>query len=120
MVSMTRLWCALLLAASCYAQSTPKIGLIDIYGLRKVSEVKVRQALGAREGDPLPPSKGDVEERHNSIDGVVESHLEAVCCEHGDVILYVGIEERGVVHFDLRDWPAGEAALPEEVLSTYR
>jgi hypothetical protein len=57
----------------------PVIGTLDFYGLRKVTEAKVRQALGVREGDPLPSSKGDVEERLDAIPGVVESHLEAVC-----------------------------------------
>lgn len=98
----------------------PRIGLLEIYGLRRVSEYRIRQVLKVKEGDPLPPSKGDVEERLNDIDGVVESHLEAVCCDEGRVILYVGIEERGATHFDIRDTPEGEATLPEEVTSTYR
>jgi hypothetical protein len=98
----------------------PKIGLIDVYGLRKVPAAKVMQALGVREGDPLPPSKGDAEERLNAVEGIVESHLEAVCCEEGRMILYVGIEERGVTHFDLREWPENEVVLPEEISGTYR
>lgn len=98
----------------------PKIGLIDIYGVRKVPAAKVLQALGVREGDPLPPSKGDAEERLNAVDGIVESHLEAVCCDEGRMILYVGIEERGVTHFELREWPENEVSLPQEISGTYR
>ncbi len=105
------------------AQTTfqvPKIAVLDFYGLHKVSENKVRQVLGAREGDPLPASKGDAEERLDAISGVVESHLEAVCCEHGNSILYVGIEEKGAPHFELRDPPDGDMMLSAELTSTYR
>jgi hypothetical protein len=98
----------------------PQIGLIEFYGLHKVPEAKVRQALGVREGDPLPRSKGDTEERIDRISGVVESHLEAVCCEAGKMILYVGIEEKGAPHFDLRDAPEGDVQLPQDVTATYR
>src|SRR5579884_3957818 len=98
----------------------PVIGEINFYGLRKVSEASVRAALGVREGDRLPPSKGDVEERLDHIPGVVESHLEAVCCEAGKVTLFVGIEERGAIHFELHDPPDGDAMLPEVVNSAYR
>lgn len=98
----------------------PLIGTIDFYGLRKVPEAKVRQALGIREGDALPPSKGDVEGRLDAIPGVVESHLEAVCCDNGKITLYVGIEERGAAHFELHDVPDGDAALPEEIDAAYR
>src|SRR5262249_48715090 len=43
-----------------------------------------------------------------------------LCCDAGRAILYVGIEERGAVHFEVRDAPEGEAALPTEVSGTYR
>jgi hypothetical protein len=102
------------------AGQIPRIGTIDFYGLRKVTEARVRQALGAGEGDPLPASKGDAEERLDKIPGVVESHLEAVCCEDGKVLLYVGIEERGAPHFDLREPPEGDEKLPEEITGVYR
>jgi hypothetical protein len=93
--------------------------VLDFYGLRKVSESQIRKGLGIREGDRLPPSKGDAETKLDQIPGVVESHLEAVCCDNGQTILYVGIEERGSPHFDLREPPDGEVTLPEEIVSTY-
>ena len=80
----------------------------------------MRKALGVREGDPLPRSKGDAEERIDAVPGVVESHLEAVCCDAGKMILYVGIEEKGAIHFDLREPPEEDVVLPEEITSTYR
>ena len=67
----------------------------------------------------MPPSKGDAETKLDQIPGVVESHLEAVCCDNGQTILYVGIEERGAPHFDLREPPEGEVVLPDEIVSTY-
>ena len=110
------------LAAGLAAAQTegPRIGIIDFYGLRKTSESKVRQALAVREGDALPRSKGDAEERIDAIPGVVESHLEAVCCDSGRMILYVGLDEKGTPTFDLREPPDGDAQLPEEIASTYQ
>ncbi len=103
------------------AQDTgPRIGIIDFYGLHKTPEAKVRQALGVREGDALPRSKGDAEERIDAIPGVIESHLEAVCCDAGRMILYVGLDERGAPSFDLREPPDGDASLPEEISTLYK
>jgi len=93
---------------------------MDFYGLRKVPESRIRNVLAVREGDPLPPSKGDTEEHLDQIPGVVESHLEAVCCDSGKMILYVGIEEKGAPHFDLHDAPDRDLNLPEDITSTYR
>lgn len=98
----------------------PRIGVIDFYGLRHVSEKRLREALAVREGDPLPASKGDVEERLGRVAGVVRARLEAVCCEGDRAILYVGIQEREAPHFEFRPEPSGEATLPEAVTDSYR
>lgn len=108
------------LVLASFAQAQPRIGTLDFYGLHKISEAKIREVLGVREGDPLPASKGDTEERLDKIPGVVESHLEAVCCENGKTVLYIGIEERGAPHFELREPPEGDAKLPDEIVATYR
>ncbi len=100
--------------------SSPTVGVIDFYGLNKVSQDRIRKTLGFREGDPFPPSKANVEERLDEIPGVVESHLEAVCCDGGKIVLYVGIEERGAPHFDLREPPEGEVTLAPEITALYR
>jgi hypothetical protein len=109
----------LLLAVPCLSAQDLRVGVIDFYGLRKISESQVRKVLGVREGDLLPASKGDAEAKLDQIPGVVESHLEAVCCDAGRTILYVGIEERGATHFDLREPPEGAVVLPEEIVTTY-
>jgi hypothetical protein len=108
----------LLAAASAYPQDL-RVDVLDFYGLHKVSESQIRKALGVREGDRLPPSKGDAEAKLDQVPGLVESHLEAVCCDEGKTILYIGVEERGAPHFDVREAPEGDADLPDEIVSTY-
>jgi len=98
----------------------PRIGLLEFFGLNKISEASVRKALAVREGDYLPRSKGDAEERLDNLPGVVASHLEVACCEGHDTILFVGLEEKGAHHFELRAAPDGDATLPEEVTTLYR
>ena len=107
-------------ASPASVEVAPSIGMIDFYGLNKVSEARLRGALGVKDGDPFPRSKADVEERLDAVTGVVESHLEAVCCDAGKMILYVGIEERGAPHFDLRETPEGEPVLPSFIVNAYR
>jgi len=109
----------LLLFASVAAAQTPTVASIEIYGLRHVSEARVRKALGVNEGDSLPRSKGDVEERLAAVPGIVDAHLEATCCADNGVILYVGVEERGASHFDLRTPPEADLHLPQQVTDAY-
>jgi hypothetical protein len=99
---------------------TTNIGVIDFFGLNKIQEERIRRILGFQEGDPFPRSKADVEEHLDTLAGIVESHLEAVCCDAGKTVLYVGIEERGAPHFDLRETPEGEMTLPEAMTGAYR
>src|SRR3977135_2471804 len=73
------------------AASVPVVGVIDFYGLNKVTENRIRKTLAFKEGDPFPPSKANVEERLDSLPGVIESHLEAVCCDGSRISLYIGI-----------------------------
>jgi hypothetical protein len=102
------------------APTAPTVGIIDYYGFNKVTRDRVQKALGFKEGDPFPASKANVEERLDEIPGVVQSHLEAVCCDEAKIVLYVGIEERGAAHFDLREAPEGEVMLAPEVIALYR
>lgn len=119
---ITVLTTALLAEALAQGQpGRPKIGSIDFYGLKKVPEARVRKALGAAEGGLLPPSKGWVEDKLTEVPGIVAARLEATCCDdHGDVILYIGVEEKGAAHFDLRSPPEGTDVLPEDLVATYR
>lgn len=112
------LFAASILASALHGQNL-RFDVLDFYGLRKVPEAQIRKSLGVREGDLLPPSKGNAEAKLDQIPGVVESHLEAVCCDEGKTILYVGIEERGAPHFDLREPPESDISLPDEIVSAY-
>lgn len=97
----------------------PEIGIIDFYGLRSVPEKKVRAALGVAEGTQLPRSKGDVEEAVEQVEGIVRAQLQAVCCEDGKAILYVGVEEQGAPHFSFHAVPEELVLLPEEIHHSY-
>ena len=109
-----------LLTVQFLAAQAPRVSMIEFYGLRHVSEARLRQALEVKEGDPLPPSKAAVEERLEKVDGVVVARLEAVCCEADGAILFLGIEEKGAPHFDLRPAPASSVVLPEDLVATYQ
>jgi hypothetical protein len=121
-------WVCIFAAAGLCAESqsvpatlgAPKIGHIEYYGIHKLSPERIKRALGLKTGDPLPPSKGDVENRLDNVPGVVDARLEAVCCgKDGNAILFVGIEEKGGPHFAFRSPPAGSAVLPPDVHETY-
>ena len=117
---MIRPFAILLLTAFSAAAQPPKTGDINFYGLRKLSTEKVLGAISLAAGDPLPASKGDLEDRLEQISGVVAARVEAVCCEGGSAVLFIGIEERGGPHFDTRPAPAGAASLPEDLMISYR
>lgn len=100
--------------------SAPRVGVIDFYGRRTVSLEALRKALGFAEGEPLPRSKGDVEEALETVRDVVRARMEAACCdEQGHAILYVGIEERGAPHFEYNSPPVGEVRLSAEIHDEY-
>lgn len=109
-----------LVASGVSSSQIPRVGVIEFYGVRRVSETRLREALGVREGDALPASKVDVEDRLEGVPGVVRARLEAVCCDQGRAILYVGIEEKDAPRFLFREPPSGDAALPEPVVDSYR
>jgi hypothetical protein len=108
-----------LLPLLAWAQA-PRVSTIDFYGLHHLKEERLRKALGFTEGDPLPASKSDVEERLEEIDGVVQARLEAVCCDSaGRSAVYIGIEEKGAPHYELREDPMGTPLLPDVVVENY-
>lgn len=107
-----------LCAALVWAQ--PVIGIIDYYGVKALSPEKLRKELKIAEGEALPGSRGDLEEMLLAVKGVVRANVEAVCCEDGKAIVYVGVEERGRPHLDLREEPKNEAlTLPDPVVQFY-
>ena len=115
-----RLLSVSLIAAGLALAQAPRLSSIEFYGLRKVSEERLRSAVGVREGDPLPSSKADIEERVEKVPGVLQARVEAVCCSGAGAVLYIGIEERDAPHVEFRPTPAGDASLPPAVADTYR
>ena len=101
------------------AAQTPVVGDVEIFGTHKLSNERIMRALGVKPGEPLPPSKSKLEEALVAVEGVARASVEAVCCDAGKAILYVGIEERGAGGFQLRDQPQGDLQLPEEVVQAY-
>ncbi len=106
--------------ASGAGEETPAIGIIDFYGLRDVSAEQARRSLGIKEGDPVPASTRDLEERLSRIPDVVRARISFVCCEAGRMILYAGIAEIDHPGFSLRAAPTSEVSLPEEIVDAYR
>jgi hypothetical protein len=112
----------LLLAGSLLASAddiTPRVGDIEIYGVRKVSVQKVRNALGVNAGDPLP-SREATEERIDKLSGILASRVEAACCTGRAATLYVGVEERDEPHVEYHPAPTGDIALPPSLFDSYR
>jgi hypothetical protein len=109
----------LLIPGWLHAQA-PRIGVIDFYGLQKLQADDLLRVLGVKEGDPLPPSKGDLEERLEQLENVVWASTEAVCCLDGNAILYVGVEERGSPHFSYLESPQGKVELPRALVEAYQ
>jgi hypothetical protein len=82
----------LCLTASAAAAQPTTIGIIDVYGLRTVPEQRVREALGIREGDPMP-SRSALMSRLAAVPGVTRAEITTVCCADGKTILFVGVAE---------------------------
>jgi hypothetical protein len=97
----------------------PSVGDINFYGLRSIEPERILTAMRIKPGDPLPPSKGDLEDRIAELPGVVLAQVEAVCCDGRNTTLFVGIEERDAPHPVFRSAPAGDAVLPQEILDLY-
>ncbi len=98
---------------------TPRVGIIEIYGARKVSIQKIKAAIAVNPGDPLP-SREDIEERIDKIPGVLASRVEAACCDQRKMILYVGVEEKNWAHVEFHPAPTGDVTLPVELTGNYQ
>jgi uncharacterized membrane protein len=105
-------------AAATESDITPRVSIIEVYGAHKVSIEKIKKAVGAQEGGPLP-SREDAEDRIDKLSGVVASRIEAACCDNRGMILYVGVQEKDAPHFEFRPAPSGDVSLPVELVGNY-
>ena len=111
----------ILIAASLTVRSedlTPRVGPVEIYGVRKSSVEKIRAAIGAKPGE-LPPARQDVEDRVDKVPGVLASRAEASCCVDKRMVLYVGVEEADGPHVDYHPEPQGTETLAQDILDNY-
>jgi hypothetical protein len=115
-----------ILGAVCEADGQElKIGIIDLYGLSRVSTGQVREALTFKEGDTVlmgfderPGFVTASEARLSTLPGVARARINPVCCDQGRVIVYVGIEERGTATMHLRPAPMGTARLAADIVQS--
>ncbi len=99
--------------------SNPTIGIIDFYGMKRVSVESLRNALPFKEGDSMhPPSESQAADwqRKSKALGVIHSSFNFTCCDSGRVILYVGVQEAGAPTLKLRDAPRGTMRLDEGIV----
>ncbi len=113
------LLCLILFSFPAIAQDQ-QIGIIDFYGLRKIQERQVRAVLGLAEGDTLPLSLPEIEQRMKDTLRVAAAHLSVVCCDDsGRMILFVGIQETPLKHPMYRPSPHWDISLPQEISDAY-
>ena len=115
---MRKLLVSLIASGLALAQA-PRVGLVELCGVRKVSAERLRNAIAVQAGDPLP-TKADIEERLEKVPGVVLARVQAVCCAGDGAVLYVGIEERDAPHVGFRQPPGGNISLPPVLIDIYR
>lgn len=102
-----------------YAEDlTPRVGAVEIYGVRKASWEKIKAAVAVKPGD-FAPSRYDLEERVEKVPGVLASRAEASCCVEKKLVLYVGIEDADSPHIDYTPEPQGTETLAEDILNNY-
>ena len=112
---------SVLLASTPALAETRRVGTIDFYGLGKVTEEQVRTALGFSEGDVLPDSISEIQQRLSKIPGVFQAHLQAVCCvADASVEIYVGIDEFEAGSFQYRPAPQADIKLPRKIVTAYK
>lgn len=105
-------------AAAVGEDITPRVGDIEVYGAHHLSPEKIKSALALKPGSPLP-SRGAAEEKLNHLSGVIDSRLQAVCCDGSNTVLYIGIEERNQPHIDFHTAPTEAVTLPKEITDKY-
>jgi hypothetical protein len=108
------------------AGQTFQIGIIDFYGLRKVSASEAHEALTFKEGDTVAPDDerlAESERRLSALPGVQRARARLVCCAADRAIIFVGVEDKGQGTMRFRAaprlrgrpsrrswrWPAGRA-----------
>ena len=103
--------------ATIAAGQLPRVGIIDLYGLRKTNPQMVRDSLGISVGDSITAiALFQVPARLASLPGVASAAIDPVCCEDGKTMLYVGIVEDSTPALEFRAPPNRAARQPADVI----
>ena len=98
------------------AAQTPLIGIIEVYGNRRVPDQAILTALQLHEGDPIPDDMDAIRRRLAGVPGVAETRVSGICCDEGPgVPLSVGVREVGQAGLAFRPEPTGPDRLPREI-----
>ncbi len=111
---------ALLVVVCSAAAQKPVVGDINFYGVHKVSPERILRVIRVHPGDPLPPSKGALEDAISRISGVIMARITAECCNGSATDLFIGIQEKGAPRAEFRSDPAGDVTLPANIVDMYR
>jgi hypothetical protein len=102
------------------APQIPRVRDIDLYGTGKVPASSILQAAKLQAGQPLPASRGELEDRINKISGIQRVRVEAICCEGAEAILFVGVEVKDGPRVSFRSEPTGKSVLPPGLADDYQ
>jgi hypothetical protein len=107
-----------LLAGGQPAGKIPPIGVIEVYGARRVTEQQVLQASQLKVGDPFPSAAvvREAKARITKIPGVSEVRLTGGCCDEGQSTISIGIQEVGTAALRFRPEPRGSVRLPDDIV----
>jgi hypothetical protein len=111
----------LLFITVCAYGQDQQIGIIDFYGLHKITEQQVRFVLGLKEGDTLPPFLSPFEELLKNNLHVSDAQISVVCCDDsGKPILFVGIQEKLAKPVLHKAPVRRDTSLPPGITKTYQ
>ena len=102
-------------AATPAAAQLPRVGIIDFYGRKSVSEAVLRGALQLKEGDTITAPKDSIVARLRRLPGVRDADVSFVCCEANRTIVYVGIQEGAPSTIRWNPRPTGSVLLPNAI-----
>jgi hypothetical protein len=96
----------------------PPIGVIEVYGTRRLSEQQIVEALQLKIGDPFPDARAgrEARKRIEGIPGVAQARVIGGCCDNGKTTISVGIQEVGQPILQFRGEPHGSVRLPDDIL----
>lgn len=94
------------------------IGMVEYYGLEKLSRSTFDSLLTVHPGDSIPVDTalyGPLLRPLQRVPGVQEVRFEPVCCENGAEILFVGVTEQGATAPVFAPRPVGRGRVAEEL-----